>query len=194
MQSIAGPDIEEPDGATDSERELVRRAAAGDEAAFAVLYRRHRPAIARFIRARMDNPDDAHDVEQEVFLLAHRALPRFEWREIGVGAWLFAIARRRVAQYWRARGRRPQVALGEHHVATIDGPEQAYEREDECRTTLAAVAMLPEPQRRAVRLRMLGFSHREIARAMGRTEANVRVLHHRALIRLRGHLLASAAA
>jgi RNA polymerase sigma-70 factor (ECF subfamily) len=174
-------DTDDPSG----ERALVERAAAGDETAFTTLYTRQRPQIARYLRCRIACADDAQDVEQEVFMLAHRGLRHFQWQGIPVSAWLLAIARHRVAQYWRVRGRRPQVALRDGWVAPAEGPEECVERAERRQTALAAVAGLPVAQRDAVLLRMRGLSHREVAATMGRSEVNVRVLQHRAIARLR---------
>jgi RNA polymerase sigma-70 factor (ECF subfamily) len=170
-----------------SERALVERAAHGDQSAFTQLYLSHRPIVARYLRGRLPGPDDAQDVEQEVFLLAHRGLPRFQWRDVPVAAWLLTIARRRVAQFWRTRARRPQVPLYEQ-AHTGEGPEETFERAERRRTALAAVAALPEPQRRAMLLRLRGLSHREVAITLGRSEVNARVLQHRALARLRAEV------
>jgi DNA-directed RNA polymerase specialized sigma24 family protein len=50
-----------------------------------------------------------------------------------------------------------------------------------------AVADLPANQREAVLLYAEGFSYREIAAITARTEGSVRVIVHRALVRLRAH-------
>lgn len=169
----------------DAEQHTVARAAAGDAVAFTDLHDHYRPMIQRFVQGRVPSPDDAEDVVQEVFVLAHRALARFVWQDAPLGAWLIVIARRQVAQYWRVRGRRPTVELDLSQSARGESPEDAAERADDRRVTLAAMGTLPASQREVVQLRLDGLSHREVAARTGLTESNVRVLHHRAVEKLR---------
>jgi RNA polymerase sigma-70 factor (ECF subfamily) len=74
----------------DPDRELARRAAAGDEAAFTHLVLLHESAVRRFLR-RLLPQDGADDVAQEVFVKAWRL--RAKWRGDGpYKAWLMRIA------------------------------------------------------------------------------------------------------
>ena len=61
--------------------ELVRRAMAGDEAALAALFERHRPRLRRLVRLRLDRRLrgrlDASDVLQEAFIDLVRRLPEY---------------------------------------------------------------------------------------------------------------------
>ncbi len=72
------------------ERELVRRARAGDGEAFAVLVRAHGDAIYR-LALRMVGPDGAEDVAQAAFLRAWQGLDGFGGGA-AFGTWLYRIA------------------------------------------------------------------------------------------------------
>lgn len=90
---------------------LVRRALAGDDAAFGQLMRRHTGDLFRFARRYTGEPDSAGDVVQETFVSAWKALARYDdSRPFGV--WLRAIALNKC----RDRGRRRflrRVILGQ---------------------------------------------------------------------------------
>src|SRR2546423_12703915 len=74
-----------------SDDRLARRAAEGDEEAFANLYRRHHQALYRYCRAILGNSEDAADALQNTMAAALRALPG-EQRAIRVKPWLYRIA------------------------------------------------------------------------------------------------------
>lgn len=67
-----------PDADAGRDQWLVRRAQAGDEAAFAELFQRHRARVFAVALAYLRNPSDAEDVVQETFLRVHRALSGFQ--------------------------------------------------------------------------------------------------------------------
>lgn len=72
---------------------IVHRAITGDSKAFATLAEIYRPGVRRAVRKVLACTDSCDDVEQEVFLLAWRALPRLREPEKFAG-WLLAIAKR----------------------------------------------------------------------------------------------------
>lgn len=75
----------------ETDRELVDRARAGDNAAFAELVRRYSPRVRRLARHLVRGHADADDVAQEAFVRAHQALPRFDGRS-EFFTWLYRIA------------------------------------------------------------------------------------------------------
>src|SRR3954469_10254270 len=98
---------------------LARRAAAGDDQAFAVLYQRHHQALYRYCRAILGNSEDAADALQNTMMAAVRALPG-EQRQIQVKPWLFRIAHNESVSVMR---RRPPSADLEEAVNIAATPE-----------------------------------------------------------------------
>jgi RNA polymerase sigma factor (sigma-70 family) len=96
-------------GATD--RELLRRfAEAGDQAAFAALFRRHCGLVLGVCRRALSNVQDAEDACQATFLILARKAASSHWQP-SLANWLHATARRaagnaRVAAERRARRER----------------------------------------------------------------------------------------
>ncbi len=145
----------------DQDRELARRAAAGDAAAFTALVRIHEGAVRRFL-ARLTRGDGADDIAQEVFLKAWRRAG--DWRGEGsYRGWLIRIAWTSFLAAHRAKGRqdvRDQAAFETEAPARHD-PESAIDLS-------RALAALGERERAAALLCFgEGCSHGEAAGIMG---------------------------
>lgn len=87
-----------------SDNELARRAAAGDDAAFAALVRRHKENLYRLLRRYTGDPEDAYEAAHEAFVAAWAALGRYDASR-PFGSWLRTIAINKA----RDRGRRALV-------------------------------------------------------------------------------------
>ncbi len=75
-----------------SDRELLERyTAAGEEAAFAALVRRHGPLVLGVCRRILGNPHDAEDAFQAAFLTLAKKAGSIRKRE-SVGCWLYQVA------------------------------------------------------------------------------------------------------
>lgn len=77
---------------TSDDHALVQLARV-EPAAFGQLYRRYLTRVYRYVRTRVDTPEDAADLTQQVFLQALAALPSYEDRGVPFSVWLFRIAR-----------------------------------------------------------------------------------------------------
>jgi RNA polymerase sigma-70 factor (ECF subfamily) len=146
-----------------------------------LLYQRHASRIFAFCLSRLGNREEAEDATQTTFLNAFRSLqggvePRFEL------AWLFRIAenacRDRRKSAWR-RGRVEATADLQELQDAVSAPERG---DDDGLVGLnAALAAMPERQRRAILLReWQGLSYDEIARELDVSNAAVETLIFRA--------------
>jgi RNA polymerase sigma factor (sigma-70 family) len=77
---------------------------SGDLEDFGRFYDRYARTLLGFFQRRTGNPEVAADLTAETFAAALVARSRYQPREAGAGAWLFAIAHRRLTDY-RRRGR-----------------------------------------------------------------------------------------
>lgn len=163
--------------------ELLDAARAGDEWAMTRLFRASNPALLRYLRHHA--PDVAEDLLAETWLAAAKHLPRFDGDAEAFRAWLFAVARRRVADHYRRRGRRPaSVSLDDETVCPSgDSPEKsALETLSAQHAIEALVRDLPQDQADVVMLRVVAdLSVEQVAKMLGRSPGSVRVLQHRAL-------------
>lgn len=174
--------------------DAIARARGGDEAAFVVLFRTYQPLLLRYLRGVA--PDVCDDLASEVWLDAVRGLGSFSGDESGFRGWLFTIARRRVIDLRRARGRRPEVLSAEPPDDTT-APDAAWELDQAVSTdrAIALISQLPPQQAEVVLLRVVaGLDVPAVAAIVGRRAATVRVQSHRGLRRLAEILAARDAA
>ena len=59
------------------DQDLVRRVQRGDKTAFDLLVRKYQHKVIKLVSRYVYDPSDAHDVAQEAFIKAYRALPGF---------------------------------------------------------------------------------------------------------------------
>jgi RNA polymerase sigma-70 factor, ECF subfamily len=104
--SLREPNVCPDRSSAPPDSELVARFKHGDEAAFGLLYERHRAVVYRVAHRILRNEEDSLDIVQEAFLSAHRALRGFEGRA-KLSTWLCQIAVNRAidrCRKKRARG------------------------------------------------------------------------------------------
>jgi RNA polymerase sigma-70 factor, ECF subfamily len=182
-------------GGATSEHQLIRKARAGDEDAFAELVAIHADRVDRALRRFGLDRSEADEVAQEVFLRAWRGLPRFEERA-RFSTWLYRIA---FNEAKRRLSRRPPQRVdpdpggGDPSVSLPGGPDlgpeaQALGREFE-RVLARALAQLPVEWRTAVVLRDIeGLSTEDAAQVVGVRQAAFKSRLHRGRMRLRALL------
>ena len=164
---------------------LIRYAQAGDADAVAELYRRHSPAILRYVFFRMNDQTTAEDLTGDVFLEMVQALHRYTERGAPFTAWLFRIAHARVVDYHRRQARRPIETLSESLEDQAPDPETQAANRAETRNLLMAMNGLTDEQRTVLQLRFIeGFSVEATARIMRKSTGAIKALQHRALDRL----------
>ena len=171
------------------ERGLAEAARTSPDA-FAVLYRRYVARVHAFAYRRSGSREVAEEVTSATFERAWRAMPSFEWRGAGFKAWLFAIAARELAGWYRRDSRagnvRAQRALRLLHPDTVIEDDDRVSVDDDLALLREALSTLPERYQDAISLRHLaGLDPAEAAAAMGCTKAVLAVTLHRATKALR---------
>ncbi|MDQ3645976.1 MAG: sigma-70 family RNA polymerase sigma factor [Actinomycetota bacterium] len=164
-------------------------AAAGDFDAFAELYERHLCSVYRLVRSKVGDDDVAEDITAHVFFKALDKAGTFRG-EGPYEAWLFRIASNAVATWKHQKGKAP-VTLEVVPDALDPSPSAAtHVLASEARDFVwAKVADLPPDQKRVVELRYLReLSIEEVGHRMRRSRGAVRVLLHRARLRLRSSM------
>jgi RNA polymerase sigma-70 factor (ECF subfamily) len=167
--------------------ELVFASArSGDQEAISCLFRALNPALTQYVRRHA--PDTADDLVSETWMAAAEAFSGFDGGVDGFRAWLFTVARRRVADHYRRSARRPRlVPLTDEHdrAAPQDTAQSALDAISTDTAIDTLIRHLPPDQAETVFLRVVaGLSVEHVAEVMGRSTGSVRVLQHRALKRL----------
>jgi RNA polymerase sigma factor (sigma-70 family) len=88
-----------------SEAELGVGFVCGEEACLQEAFRRWAPLIYTIASRALDSPSDGEEITQEVYVSAWRAHANYEPEKGSLSGWLIGIARHRVADRLRARGR-----------------------------------------------------------------------------------------
>lgn len=144
------------------------------------FYERYRDRIFAFLLRRSGDRELSEDLTQESFV---RHLKRYG----GSGAspyLLYTIARNALVDHRRAR--RTEVAISEEEVDGAGGDaESLFLAREEQRRMGVALGLLSERERQLLALAASGMRYARIASALGLSEANVKVLVHRARVRLR---------
>jgi RNA polymerase sigma factor (sigma-70 family) len=175
---------------------IVQRAARGDVHAHEILYRAYGSPVysicLRFTRV----PAHAEDLTQETFVEVIRSIAGFRG-DAPVGAWIRRIAVSKALMFlrsaWHSRGQSldddwEESPEGRHGWTQSEHQEQAIDLD-------AALGALPAVSRAVIWLHDVeGFTHKEIAALMGKTESFSKSQLSRAYQRLRPMLEAETAA
>ena len=90
------------------EAELARRVAAGDQAAFEALMRKHNRALFRTARAILRDDAEAEDALQEAYLRAYRTIGTYRG-EARLSTWLARVVANEALMRLRKQARRSAI-------------------------------------------------------------------------------------
>jgi RNA polymerase sigma-70 factor (ECF subfamily) len=198
--------------ATTGEAELLARLRAGDEQAFEALVARLYGTMLTVARTYVKDRAVAEEVVQDTWLGVINGLDRFEGRS-SLKTWILSI----LVNQAKTRGTReartvPFASLEpDDHAPAVDperfrGPHEQYtggwrafpgnwnaasivEDRETLRVAMRAIAELPLTQQTVIRMRDVeGYSSEEVCATLDVSEANQRVLLHRARSRVRSAL------
>jgi RNA polymerase sigma-70 factor (ECF subfamily) len=191
---------------------LVKALCARDVDAFAYLIDRYHASLIRIARLYVPSNEVAEEVVQETWLAVLQGIEHFEQRAT-LKTWLYRI----LANIARARGAKEQRTIPYADTEDFDEapavdprrfrrfgrhagawkrppnpwpePEQTVIDADVLATVQRAAGSLPPAQREVLTLRdVLGWNAAEVCDALGISDANQRVLLHRARSSVRGAL------
>jgi len=159
------------------------RAQRGDAEALRFLYLRYKNNVYGYVLSILRDEHEAEDVTQHVFLKLMSVIQKYQPQKVPFTAWVIRVARNVAVDYQRQRRDIPCDEVFESSHPTDDAIR------DRRRGLEQALATLPDDQRGVVVLRhLVGLTPGEIANRMGRTEASIHGLHHRARQALRHQL------
>lgn len=163
---------------------LWMRAQAGDEAAYREALMLIASRLRGFFARRLQSlPDEVEDLVQETLIALHLQRGTYD-PALPVSSWLYAIARHKLVDLWRRRGRaeallQPLDDLEENQMPAA--PEEQPARRD----LLALLESLPAAQKHAIALTKIeGLSVAEASLRCGVSVSALKVQVHRGLKRL----------
>jgi len=169
-------------GITTEDVALVADLKAGSEEAFGILIAQYHQPLYSLIARSLNDPADAADITQEVFIKVFRGIRSFHG-EASLRTWLYRIALREASNQrrWWSRHKRQEITIDSPYESDIDDESKGLclsdtlaDRSDspfdnivhaEVRERVeAALRQLPEAFRTVVILREIeGFAYEEIA-------------------------------
>lgn len=163
--------------------EALSAARAGDECAFAELFRALHPHLQRYLRARYGA--NVEDVAAETWAAVAKDIHRFHGTFADFRAWLFTIARARAIDELR-RGAKRAVPVPDCPIEAVHASAEAEALDHlEHQDLLALVRRLSPDQADAVAARVLaGLDVAATAKLLGKSPTAVRINTHRGLRRL----------
>ncbi len=160
--------------------DVIRRAQAGDAAAFEMIYKENAPRVFMLcLRLSGGTQDAASELMQTVFIHAWRGLSTFRG-DSALSSWLHRLTVNAMLESSRSENRRTARVLSIEDPEGI-GAESVRETPDLHIDLERAIAGLPEGARMAFVLHEIeGFQHEEIAKQLGVTTGTVKAQLHRA--------------
>ena len=167
---------------------IVKRAARGDGRAHEIIYRAFAAPVYSLCLRFTKVPAQAEDLVQETFIEIMRSIPKFRG-EAALGSWIRRIAVSKALMYLRSAWTARSQSLADDWDDVTAGDAVTHgvsSRPDEALDLDMALANLPSTSRAVVWLHDVeGFTHKEIAALMGRTESFSKSQLSRAYQRLR---------
>ena len=149
-----------------TDEELVGRLAAGDSAAFNVIFDRYHKPIYNFIKKQVAERESVEDLAQEVFMRVFKSAKNFDVTK-KFSSWVYKIALNEVKRHWKRTGSRQtfslNVPVGDEGGDSERGdfledqriaPEASTEQKLFSRDLKTLIDRLPEKQKTVVLLKV----------------------------------------
>lgn len=177
---------------------LAERIRSGDTAALGELYDRHSAAALATALRVVGDREEAEDVVHDAFVAVWRKIDRFDAERGSLRPWLMTVVRNRAIDRVRARRFNVDVDDADERSLLRTGPNPTWDdavRRASAREVRAALAQLPDEQRRAIELAYFeGYTYREVADLTGVPAGTANGRLRLALAKLREALIGTTAA
>jgi RNA polymerase sigma-70 factor (ECF subfamily) len=172
-----------------SEAELRVGFARGDEACLQEVFRRSAPLIYTIAYRALGSSTDGEEITQEVFVSAWRARANYQPEKGSVSGWLIGVARHRIADRHRARGRDLRLAQAMIKQTDVQVQPEAVSALIDRIVLTDEVGRLPHPRGTILQLAFWeGRSYPQIAEQLNLPLGTVKSHARRALLHLRTRL------
>lgn len=166
-------------------QKALKSAQTGNTQAFAIIYDYYSEKIFRFIFFRVGHKEVAEDILADTFVKAWQKITQVN-SPGAVPSWLYQIAKNNIIDFYRVR----KTTISLESVANV--LEDAATPIDELslgfdqKKILKLLDQLPLEQQQVVQYKFFeDLTNQEIALIMNKTEGAIRVLQHRAIIKLK---------
>jgi RNA polymerase sigma-70 factor, ECF subfamily len=181
-----------------SEQKLISRVVKGEEEAFAELYEAHKSHVYSLCLRMTANVAEAEDLTQDAFIQVFRKLGTFRG-DSALSTWIYRVASNTALMHFRKKVLR-QVSLDQ--PTSQDAPKEQFDlSQDDGRlrgtvdriALIRAIGELPHGYRTIFLLHDAeGYGHQEIARLLKCSIGNSKSQLHKARLKIRESLRATA--
>ncbi len=164
--------------------DLMHAAQQGDKESYRLLLAESAKLARAFVSRRINRPQDAEDVVQEILLAIHKARHTYQ-KNRPYKPWLYALAGYKLNDHLRQHYRRhareelsdelPDITADEN----VTFGDRTHEQLEE-----ALACLNPKQQEILRQTKVEGRSSKEVAQALGMSETAVKVTVHRAMKQL----------
>ncbi|MCC5944633.1 MAG: RNA polymerase sigma factor SigZ [Bernardetiaceae bacterium] len=137
------------------------------------IWHRFSNLVYAFVLKRVQNPDDARDIQQDIFLKIHTSIPQLK-DKAKLEAWIFQIARHRITDYYRSQKKNYDLkeAQGAYQHST---QEPIADKQELFCCLHPFIQELPERYRKVLEMQALeGLSTEEIATKLSLSVSGVK--------------------
>ena len=177
------------------ERILIEKLKQGEDAAFKSIVETWQDMVYNTAIGIVQQPTDAEDVAQEVFLQVYESVHSFKG-ESKFSTWLYRITITKAMDHLRRKKRKKRFAFIQslfgqdnqliHDPGDFNHPGVRFENKEKAGILFQAISQLPENQKIAFTLHKIeGLSYQEISEVMKVSVSSVESLMHRAKANLR---------
>jgi len=178
------------------DQKMLAQAARGDQQAFARLYDRLSGPLYSLAVKMLGDVNEAQDALQDVFVQVWRRAAYYDPAQSSVFGWAMLMARSRIIDRLRARGRRLRVVTASTDdndstslaidASAVQNAADTVGRNDEAMRVRTILDKLPADQRQAIELAFFSeLTHHEIAAQLNQPLGTVKARIRRGLLKLR---------
>lgn len=170
---------------TDEELKFILDACQkGDRAAFERIYDAYSERLYKFIFLRVGHKEVAEDILADSFVKAWVKISQINSSK-AFSAWIFQIAKNNIIDYYRVRKSTIAIEEVEQTLEDAANPINETDLRLDQKRILSALTALPKDQQQVIRYKFFeDLTNPEIALILNKTEGAIRVIQHRAIVRL----------
>jgi RNA polymerase sigma-70 factor, ECF subfamily len=166
-------------------KQLIQKAQGGDGASYAELLQGLNSFLKNYLRKRIFDQNEIDEVTQEILLAVHKSLHTYDTKKSFMG-WFLAIAEYKIVDYIRSLKKRSNT-LDLNSVASffaVSNSDSDLKLDVE-----RAINNLSSREKDVLTLiKVDGQSINAVAKQLNLTEANVKVIAHRAYLNIKTYL------
>lgn len=160
---------------TITDYDVIQKCIAGDKDAFSVLVSRYKNLVYSVILRMVNNPEEAADLSQEVFIKVYKNLDKYR-TEYKFSTWIIKITTNRVIDYRRQK-KQETVTFDDiaEPYSDMETPEESLVNNEEKQIVWGAVSDLPDMYKIPIVLyHQQGLSYQEISDITGEPLSKVK--------------------